>query len=150
MTEQRKPALVVVRSGADGLRTEIGMRGHTLVADEPVGSGGTDAGPTPYELLSAALGTCIAMTVRLYANRKGWPLEGVTVRLRHSRIWEKDCEDCDEAPVGVDRIERDVELEGPLDDEQRERILAIADRCPVKQTLARGVRVVAAAIPAQA
>jgi len=150
MTEERSPTVVEVRSGGDGLRTEIAMRGHALVADEPVASGGMDAGPTPYELLSAALGACIAMTLRLYAERKGWPLEGVVVRLRHSKIWEKDCEDCDRAPVGVDRIERAVELEGPLDEEQRQRILAIADRCPVKQTLARGVRIVAAHVPAQA
>jgi putative redox protein len=143
MTEQRSPSEVVVRSGAGGLRTEVAVRAHGLVADEPLASGGTDAGPTPYELLSAALGTCIAMTVRLYADRKGWPLEGVVVRLRHSKVWEKDCEDCDKAPVGVDRIEREIELEGPLDDEQRQRILAIADRCPVKQTLTRGVRIVA-------
>jgi putative redox protein len=150
MLEARSPSLVVVRNGASSLRTEIEIRGHTLLADEPVPSGGTDTGPTPYELLGAALGACIAMTLRLYAQRKGWPLEGVVVRLRHSKIWEKDCEDCDEAPVGVDRIERDVELDGPLDDEQRRRILEIADRCPVKQTLTRGVRIVGAAIPAGA
>jgi putative redox protein len=150
MSEQRTPSVVVVHASAGGLRTEIEVRGHRSIADEPSNAGGTDEGPTPYELLSAALGACVAMTIRLYADRKGWPVEGVTVRLRHSKVWEKDCQDCDEAPVGVDRIERKIELQGPLTDEQRTRILAIADRCPVKQTLERGIRIVAAELASPA
>lgn len=141
-----QPNEVLVRAGESGFRTEILARGHTLVADEPVEVGGTGEGPTPYDYLAAALGACTAMTIRMYADRRGWPLEGVSVRLRHSRVHEKDCEECDARPVGIDQLERDVELSGPLTDEQHEGLLRIADRCPVGQTLARGIRVV----PAQA
>jgi putative redox protein len=137
---------VVVRTEAGGFRTEILARGHTLVADEPTALGETDEGPTPYDYLAAALGACTAMTIRMYADRRGWPLEGVTVRLRHSRVHEKDREDCETHTVGIDQLEREVELSGTLTAEQRAGLLRIADRCPVGQTLARGIRVV----PAQA
>jgi uncharacterized OsmC-like protein len=137
---------IVVRTGAGSFRTEIVARGHTLVADEPTALGGTDEGPTPYDYLVAALGACTAMTIRLYADRRGWPLDDVTVRLRHSRVHEKDCEDCEAQEVGIDQIEREVELSGALSPEQRLGLLRIADRCPVGQTLTRGIRVV----PAQA
>ena len=133
---------MVVRTKANGFRTEIVARGHTLVADEPAGLGGTDAGPTPYDYLTAALGACTAMTIQLYAARRGWPLEDVIVRLRHSRVHENDCENCERHDVGIDQIERDIELSGSLTPEQRMGLLRIADRCPVGQTLARGVRVV--------
>lgn len=133
---------MVVRTKANGFRTEIVARGHTLVADEPAGLGGTDAGPTPYDYLTAALGACTAMTVQLYAARRGWALEDVTVRLHHSRVHENDCENCERHDVGIDQIERDIELSGSLTPEQRMGLLRIADRCPVGQTLARGVRVV--------
>lgn len=133
---------VVTRVGADGFRTEIETRTHALVADEPIAIGGTDRGPTPYEFLLSALGSCMAMTLRIYADRKGWPLEGVEVRLRTARSHELDCENCEKAPVGVTRIERRLELSGQLSDEQRTRLLEIADRCPVKQTLERGLKIV--------
>lgn len=132
---------IVVRTGAGGFRTEVLARGHTLIADEPTALGGTDAGPTPYDYLAGALGACTAMTLRLYADRRGWPLEDVVVRLRHSRVHEKDCEDCEAHEVGIDQLEREVELSGPLTPEQRLGLLRIADRCPVGQTLARGIRV---------
>ena len=137
---------MVVRAGASGFRTEILARGHTLIADEPTALGGTDEGPTPYDYLAAALGACTAMTIRMYADRRGWPLEGVTVRLRHSRVHEKDCEDCETQTVGIDQLEREVELSGTLTAEQRAGLLRIADRCPVGQTLTRGIRIT----PAQA
>lgn len=135
---------IVVRLGESGFRTEIVVRGHTLVADEPAAAGGTDAGPTPYDYLLAALGSCTAMTVRMVAGRRGWPLEGVSVRLWQSRVYEKDCEECEVKNVGIDQIEREVDLAGPLTEEQHEGLLRIADRCPVSQTLARGIRVVPA------
>jgi len=133
---------VSARVGPTGYRTELRARAHALVADEPTNVGGTDAGPTPYELLLGALGSCTAMTLRMYASRKKWPLEGVTVQLRSARSHETDCERCDVEPVGIGRIERRVEMEGPLTEEQRRRLLEIADRCPVKQTLERGMKVV--------
>jgi putative redox protein len=133
---------VTARTGPGGFRTEVETRSHGLVADEPTSLGGTDHGPTPYELLLGALGGCMSMTLRMYADRKGWPLEGVEVRLRTARSHELDCEHCATETVGITRIEREVELSGPLSEEQRARLLAIADRCPVKQTLERGIRVV--------
>jgi putative redox protein len=135
---------VVVRTGSSGFRTEIAASGHTLVADEPRTLGGTDEGPTPYDYLAASLGACLAMTIRLFASRRGWPLEQVIVRLRHSRVHETDCEDCETHDVGIDQFEREVELSGSLTPEQRLGLLRIADRCPVGQTLARGVQIVSA------
>ncbi|MEP7326059.1 MAG: OsmC family protein [Gemmatimonadota bacterium] len=133
---------VRARIGADGFRTELEARTHGLIADEPVASRGTDRGPTPYEYLLMALGSCMAMTLRVYADRKGWPLEAVEVRLRSARTHQQDCETCDQAAVGVTRIERGLDLSGPLTDDQRARLLEIADRCPVKQTLERGITIV--------
>lgn len=130
---------VTARIGLNGFRTEIEARSHGLVADEPTTLGGTDRGPTPYELLLGALGGCMAMTLRMYADRKGWPLEGVEVQLRTAQSHEADCVQCDEKDVGITTVERRLELLGTLTDAQRERLLEIADRCPVKQTLERGV-----------
>ena len=128
--------------GASGFRTELTAGDHTFVADEPHDVGGTDFGPTPYEYLLAALSGCMAMTLRMYASRKKWPLEGARVSIRSARSHEKDCEACETEDVGYKRIERRIELAGPLTDEQRERLLQIADRCPVKQTLERTLRIV--------
>jgi putative redox protein len=137
-------AEVIVRIGASGYRTDVSTRGHTLIADEPAQLGGTDLGPTPYDLLAAALGACTAMTLRMYADRRAWPLESVTVRLLHERVHEKDCEVCAEKPVGIDQFTRVIELAGDLTEEQREGLLRVAARCPVEQTLSRGVRVISA------
>ena len=127
-------ARVVVTTG-EGLRTEMEAGGHKLVADEPTSLGGTDAGPTPYDYLLAALGSCTSITIRMYADRKGWPLESVTVRLSQERIHATDCEECETEEGRIDRIEREIELEGPLEEEQRRRLLEIADMCPVHRTL---------------
>ena len=107
---------------------------HALLADEPIGIG-DDTGPAPYDLLLAALGTCTSMTVRMYADRKGWPLEDVAVRLSHSKVHADDCAACESDSGKVDIIERELVIEGPLDDEQRARLLEIADRCPVHRSL---------------
>lgn len=115
-----------------GQRITVGR--HVLTADEP-GPIGDDTGPTPYDLLLAALGACTSMTVRMYADRKDWPLEHVDVQLRHSRIHANDCEDCETGSGMVDRIERQIRLDGDLTDEQRSRLLDIADKCPVHRTL---------------
>ncbi|MEV4163177.1 bifunctional alpha/beta hydrolase/OsmC family protein [Nonomuraea dietziae] len=114
---------------------EITAGRHRLTADEPLSVGGADAGPTPYDLLLAALGGCTSMTIRMYADRKRLPLQGVTVRLRHRRIHAKDCADCETEAGTLDKIEREILLEGPLDQEQRRRLLEIADKCPVHRTL---------------
>jgi putative redox protein len=132
---------LTVRLQGSGFRTEVRAGAHAFVADEPRAVGGTDAGPTPYDYLLGALGACTAMTVRMYASRKGWPLEEVVVQLRNARSHARDCADCESKPVGFRRLERRLELRGPLTEEQRQRLAAIADRCPVKQTLEHGIEI---------
>jgi len=126
---------IVARTGDSGFRTEILANGHPLVSDEPVSVGGTNTGPSPYELLAASLGACTGMTLRMYADRKGWPLEEVEVRLRHEKTHCDDCSKPDRKGSKIDHISRELVLEGPLDDAQRRRLLEIADRCPVHRTL---------------
>ncbi|MFO0601104.1 MAG: OsmC family protein [Myxococcaceae bacterium] len=134
--------MVEVSGGPSGLAQEVVVGAHRLVADEPISVvGGTDKGPAPYDLLLAALGACTSMTIRLYADRRQWPLEGVVVRLRHSRIHAADCEGCETREGKLDRIEREIELRGPLADEQRARLLEIAERCPVHKTLTSEIRI---------
>lgn len=144
MADDRTDAGQWVRTSIDRRRyyTVTHARSHALVLDEPTAVGGGDAGPTPYEALLAALGGCTVMTLRMYADRKGWPLEGAHVRLRAAGSHAADCEACETSEVGPHAIERDIELVGPLTDEQRERLLQIAERCPVKQVLEHGIRVV--------
>ena len=133
---------VTARTGPGSYRTEIAAGGHAVVADEPATGGGANGGPSPYELLLSAIGSCTAMTMRMYATRKKWPLEEVTVKLRSGRRYAEDCANCEKQSVGIQQIERRIEMKGDLTDEQRQRLLAIADRCPVKQTLERGIKVV--------
>ena len=132
---------VVVRGRAGGLRQDIEAGGHHLVSDEPLDLGGTDAGPTPYDLLVAALGSCTAITLQMYARHKGWPLEGVEVRLTHGKIHARDCADCETKEGRIDRIEREIVLQGALDAAQRARLLEIADRCPVHRTLTSEIEI---------
>ena len=131
---------VTVRSEG-GLLQRIQAGPHALVADEPLEAGGTNLGPGPYDLLCAALGACTSMTLTLYARTKGWPLQGVTVRLKHEKIYAQDCAECETREGRIDSIERVIELAGPLDDAQRARLLAIADKCPVHRTLQQEVRI---------
>jgi putative redox protein len=136
-----EPGTVTVHGSAAGLAQEISIGRHRLMADEPTSVGGTDTGPNPYEFLLAALGTCTSMTLALYARRKGWTLEAVTVRLRHSRIHAADCEDCETRDGRLDHIDREVELSGVLPDEQRARLLEIANKCPVHRTLTSEIHI---------
>jgi putative redox protein len=129
------PREVVVHGNAEGFTQEVSVGPHRLVVDEPEDVGGDDEGPTPYDLMLAALGSCTSITVAMYAQRKGWPLQGVTARLRHSRIHATDCAECETKEGRIDRIELDIELAGPLSDEQRSKLLAIAKKCPVHRTL---------------
>ncbi|MGD2186763.1 MAG: bifunctional alpha/beta hydrolase/OsmC family protein [Desulfobacterales bacterium] len=126
---------VITRIGKSGFVTDIMAAGHHLVADEPVSMGGTDLGPAPYDYLMAGLGACTAITLRMYSNRKKWPLDGVTVKLNHQKIDAADCETCETKTGKLDQIERQIELAGPLDDQQKQRLMQIADRCPVHRTL---------------
>jgi putative redox protein len=133
--------IVTVHGRADGYAQAIVVGGHRLMADEPLSAGGTDIGPGPYELLLRALGSCTSMTVALFARRKGWPLEAVTVRLRHSTINAADCRECETTEGLIDEIRLDVELVGALSDEQRTRLLEIAAKCPVHRTLTSEVHI---------
>lgn len=126
---------------SDGFRTDVVAGGHALVADEPVSVGGTDAGPSPYDLLSAALAACTSMTLRMYASHKKLGLESATVRVRHGRIHAKDCEDCETKEGHIDHFERELLLAGDLTDDERQRMLEIADRCPVHRSLHAEVKV---------
>ena len=130
---------VIARAGTAGYLTAITVRGFQVVADEPSAVGGSDRGPTPYELLLGALAACASMTLLMYAQRKRWPLNEVVIRLREARSHADDCAKCETEAVGIQRIERQIELTGPLADDQRQRLLQIADRCPIKQTLERGL-----------
>jgi putative redox protein len=132
--------VTVAETGTGTYTQQITAAHHELFADEPQPIG-ADAGPTPYDLLLAALGACTSMTVRMYANRKAWPLEHVRVTLRHSRIHAEDCAECETTRGWIDHIDRDIELAGNLDDTQRERLLHIANRCPVHQTLTSEVHI---------
>lgn len=127
--------VVVTETGVGTFQQNVSVGVHRLLADEPVAVGGLDTGPSPYELLLAALGACTAMTLRLYAERKGLPLERVSVLLRHSKIHATDCESCETTQGQIDRIERRITLDGDLDDATLDRLLEIADKCPVHRTL---------------
>ena len=127
---------VVVAETREGKFTQTIAAGpHRMRADEPVASGGDDTGPSPYDLLLAALGACTAMTVRLYADLKQLPLERVRVRLRHAKIHAQDCADCETKEGKIDRIEREISLQGALDETQRAKLMEIADKCPLHRTL---------------
>ncbi len=125
----------VIAFNDSGLRTTLTTGEFNLVADEPKAAGGTATGPTPYDYLAAALAACTAMTVRLYAERQEWPLESVTVNVRHGKVHAEDFADCEKPGAKIDRFERELEFTGNLDDAQKKRLLEIAERCPVHRTL---------------
>ncbi|MDE2344976.1 MAG: alpha/beta fold hydrolase [Gammaproteobacteria bacterium] len=133
--ETAEESQVLAQIGRDHYRTEIIAGRHGLLADEPPDSGGGDLGPSPYGYLTSALGACTAITLRMYADHKNWPLEGVRVQLTHEKIHARDCENCDDKNSRIDRFERVIELQGALSPEQQQRLLEIADHCPVHRTL---------------
>jgi putative redox protein len=140
-TQPAEAPHVIVRGDAKGFAQQVELGSHRLAVDEPVSYGGTDSGPSPYDLLLAALGSCTSMTIGLYARKRKWPLEQITVSLHHSKIHAKDCDDCETKEGKVDRIWREIHLAGPLTEEQRAKLLEIADKCPVHQTLASEINI---------
>ncbi len=129
------PAHVVVRGNARSFLQEVIVGTHHLQVDEPASVGGSDVAPDPYDFLLAGLGACTSMTVGLSARRKKWPLENITVSLRHSRIHAKDCEECETKEGMLDRIDMNIDLTGPLTSEQHARLMEAASKCPVHRTL---------------
>jgi putative redox protein len=132
---------VVVRTGDEGYTTEVRAGRHSFLADEPTSLGGKDLGPTPYDFLVTALGTCTSITLRMYADRKKWPLEQALVHVQHGKVHEIDSESNENPKAKIDKISREIELVGPLDEEQRARLMEIADRCPVHKTLSGDIRI---------
>ena len=148
-----QPADVIVKGNASGFLQEITSAAHHFQADEPANIGGSDSAPTPYDYVLAGLGACTSMTVGMYARRQKWPLDDVTVALRHSRIHAKDCADCETKAGMLDHIEMDVKLTGDLTPEQRAKLMEIAGKCPVHRTLKSEIKIqvrpaAEAAIPA--
>lgn len=132
---------VTVRTGSEGFFTEVFTHGHALTADEPVAYGGTNRGPTPYDYLLCALGACTSMTVQMYARRKKWSLQSAVVRLTHMKTHAEDCANCEAKNGKIDRFSRELELIGELSTAQRQKLLEIAERCPVHKTLHADVEV---------
>ena len=133
---------VVVRSvSGERYLQEVDAGHHRLLGDEPEAVGGSDRGPGPYDYLLIALGTCTSITLRMYADRKGWALESVEVRLSHARIHARDCEDCETKEGMLHEIQSAVRLKGDLDEPQRKRLLEIATRCPVHRTLSSEIKI---------
>ncbi|MEM9413705.1 MAG: OsmC family protein [Planctomycetota bacterium] len=132
---------VRVRGTSSWFEQTITSRKHEISADEPEEFGGTDHGPTPYELLLSALGSCMAITVRMYAKKKGWNLEDVQVELEHHRIHAADCEECEQQTGYIDVIEKSIKFIGDLSDERKSRLLDIASRCPVHKTLQNSITI---------
>lgn len=126
---------VVVHGDGERLHQEVFVGSHRLAADESAESGGTNRGPDPYDLLLASLGACTTITLTMYAQRKGLPLKGVTARLQHSKIHADDCAECETGEGKIDWIELNLELDGPLSDEQRSQLLEIAKKCPIHHSL---------------
>ncbi len=132
---------VVANLGEEGYTTQMRAGRHYFIADEPESVGGNDFGPTPYDLLSAALASCTSMTIQMYVRRKKWPLENVETHVTHDKLHAKDCENCERNTSKIDVFEREVVLQGNLDSGQREKILEIANKCPVHRTLSNKIEV---------
>jgi uncharacterized OsmC-like protein len=136
-----EPPQIVVRGGSEGFKQEIAAGKHRLLADEPVSAGGGDAGPDPYDYLLASLGVCMSMTIGFYARRHQLPLENITISLWHSRIYAKDCEECETREGTLDRIDVEVELTGSLNEAQHAKLMEIAAKCPVHRTLTSEINI---------
>jgi putative redox protein len=133
--------VVSIKDKTNKFLTQIQTGKHTLLADEPADVGGEDLGPSPYQLLTSALGACTAMTMRMYADRKGWDIDEIKVHLNHEKKHSADCEDCEKPTSKIDHFERIIEIDSKLEESQRQRLLEIANKCPVHRTLEGDVKV---------
>ena len=135
------PRPIAVASGGRKYSENSTVGPHTLQVDEPVALGGGDSAPTPYELLLGALGACTAITVRMFAERRQWPLEQVHVELSHSKVHATDCANCDSSSARLDRVELAIRFVGDLSDEQRRKLMDVAEHCPLHRTLTAGLEI---------
>jgi putative redox protein len=135
---EEKKYTVVSMTPNLGFTTHIQAGSHKWAADEPKEAGGNDEGPSPYDLLVSALGACTGMTINMYAKRKGYKLTNVTVYLSHNKVYIEDCLDCEKNSTKIDMIEREIQLEGELTEDEKKRLMVIADKCPVHKTLTNG------------
>jgi putative redox protein len=133
MTDSKK--IIHIHTGQKKYKTVMNAGRHELVSDEPEHVGGKDLGPDPYDYLLMALGSCTTITMRMYADRKKWPVEDIYIELRHYKAHAEDCEDCDDPKARIDKIEKDIIVKGELDSEQLEKLLEISKKCPVHKTL---------------
>jgi putative redox protein len=140
MAERTEPH-VIVNGDAKGFAQKVQVGAHRLTTDEPASYGGSDSGPSPYDLILAALGSCTSMTIGLYARKRSWPVEKISVSLWHSKIHAQDCDDCETKEGRIDRIEMEIHLDGTLTDEQRAKLMEIAEKCPVHQTLTSEINI---------
>ncbi|MEX0994416.1 MAG: OsmC family protein [Balneolaceae bacterium] len=141
MSESIKKKIVHVHQSGDHYKTVLNAGNHEIIADEPETAGGGDLGPDPYDLLLMSLGTCTVVTLRMYADRKEWPLEDIYMELRHYRDHAKDCEDCEDPKAKIDKIDKEIIVKGELTDEQVGRLLEISNKCPVYRTLTGDIEI---------
>ncbi len=135
MAESTKKKIVHIHLGTDNFKTVMTAGQHELISDEPKNIGGSDEGPDPYDYLMMSLGSCTVITIRMYAERKGWDFKNIYMELRHQKDYAEDCKDCDDPKAKIDVIEKEIIIEGDLSDDQLERLLEISKKCPVHKTM---------------
>ncbi len=135
MADSKAKKIVHVHLDGENYKTVLNAGNHEIIADEPERAGGKDLGPDPYDLLLMSLGTCTVITLRMYAERKQWPVDDIYMELRHFRDHARDCDECEDPKAKIDKIEKEVIVEGDLSDEQMDRLLEISNKCPVYRTL---------------
>ncbi len=135
MTDNKKKKIIHIHLEKDNYKTVMTAGNHELISDEPEEAGGGDTGPDPYDYLLMALGSCSVITMKMYADRKEWPVEDIYIELRHYKDHAADCDDCDDPKTKIDKIEKEVIIKGSITEEQRDKLLEISKKCPVHKTL---------------
>ena len=141
MAKNSDKKIVHIHLGSENYKTVMTAGNHELISDEPEKVGGKDLGPDPYDYLLMSLGSCSVITMRMYAERKEWPVEDIYIELRHFKDHAEDCEDCDDPKARIDKIEKEIIIKGDLSDDQIERLLEISKKCPVHRTLLNDIEI---------
>lgn len=141
MSESNSKKIVHIHLGDENYKTVMTAGDHELIADEPENAGGGDTGPGPYDYLLMALGSCSVITMKMYADRKEWPVEDIYIEMRHSKVHAEDCVDCDDPAAKIDKVEKDIIVKGELTEEQLDRLLEISKKCPVHKTLLSDIEI---------